>query len=128
MVVDMAGRTNRAKRPPVASDAIVVLDLCCRLKSQVLMPVIRRHPTNQRGACCLGEARRRWGVIRVGMGAGDKFQLITHAIENGLNVRGRSGAGIHHHQIGFTYNIGIGAGTGHGSRIRRHDAAHPRRQ
>ena len=26
MVVDMAGRTNRAKRPPVPSDAIVVLE------------------------------------------------------------------------------------------------------
>ncbi|GIR14608.1 MAG: hypothetical protein CM15mP25_3630 [Gammaproteobacteria bacterium] len=67
MVVDMAGRTNRAKRPPVASDAIVVLDLCCRLKSQVLMPVIRRHPTNQRGACRLAE-RAAGGVIRVGSG------------------------------------------------------------
>ena len=62
MVINMAGRANRAKRPPVASDAIVVLDLCCRLKAQVLMPVIRRHPTYQLGACCLGEARRRLGL------------------------------------------------------------------
>ena len=50
MVIDMTRRANRAKRPPIASDAIVILDLRRRLKGQVLMPVIRRHPANQRGA------------------------------------------------------------------------------
>ena len=50
MVIDMTRRANRAKRPPFASDAIVIFDLRRRLKGQVLMPVIRRHPANQRGA------------------------------------------------------------------------------
>ena len=73
MVINMAGRANRAKRPPVTRDAIVVLDLCCRLKGQVLMLIICRHPTNQRGASRFRQTRRRRGVVRVRVSARDKF-------------------------------------------------------
>ena len=58
MVIDVAGGTNRAQCPAGTRDAIVVLDLVYRLKSQILMPVIGRHPANRRGTGGLSQTRR----------------------------------------------------------------------